>query len=109
MRLNLVVAASLTAIIATPSLANQQVEQEAELPAVGSTVTAKEEPVTPTAPVAPKINSEAAENAIKSENTEKAAKADERICRYIRADSSSRRKSKVCLTAKEWRNANRGN
>lgn len=34
--------------------------------------------------------------------------ADEKICRYIRKDVSSRRKDKVCLTADQWREQNQG-
>jgi len=29
--------------------------------------------------------------------------ADARICRYVRLDMSSRRKTKVCRTTEEWR------
>ncbi|MEQ8412048.1 MAG: hypothetical protein RIC51_11110 [Erythrobacter sp.] len=35
------------------------------------------------------------------------AKEDKRICRRIRADMSSRRKTRVCLTAEQWREMNR--
>jgi hypothetical protein len=34
--------------------------------------------------------------------------AEEKICRYIRKDASSRRKDKVCLTAEQWREQNQG-
>ncbi|QIQ86179.1 hypothetical protein [Erythrobacter sp.] len=34
------------------------------------------------------------------------AKEDKRICRRIRTDMSSRRKTRVCLTAEEWRELN---
>lgn len=33
---------------------------------------------------------------------------EEKICRYIRKDASSRRKDKVCLTAEQWREQNQG-
>lgn len=36
------------------------------------------------------------------------AKEEKRICRRIRTDASSRRKSKVCMTADQWREANQG-
>ena len=36
-------------------------------------------------------------------------KAEKRICRHIRTDASSRRKTKVCRTNDEWREINRGN
>lgn len=31
---------------------------------------------------------------------------DERICRYVRLDMSSRRKTKVCRTVEQWRELN---
>ena len=31
---------------------------------------------------------------------------EERTCRYVKLDMSSRRKSKVCKTADEWREFN---
>lgn len=34
------------------------------------------------------------------------AKEDKRICRRIRVDMSSRRKTRVCLTAEGWRELN---
>ncbi|MBX7515127.1 hypothetical protein K3179_11290 [Qipengyuania sp. GH38] len=33
----------------------------------------------------------------------------EKVCKYIRADMSSRRKQKVCMTEAEWIEFNRGN
>lgn len=36
------------------------------------------------------------------------APAEQKICRYIRKDMSSRRKDKVCLTAEEWQRQNQG-
>lgn len=40
------------------------------------------------------------------ETSKPEAKEAERVCRYIRADASSRRKSKVCMTTEEWREFN---
>lgn len=37
------------------------------------------------------------------------SKADKKICRRIATDMSSRRQERVCLTAEEWRQRNRGN
>lgn len=34
---------------------------------------------------------------------DEAAEGDKRICRYVRLDVSSRRKTKVCRTTEEWR------
>ena len=82
MRITLLVSATTMALIASPVLADKPDEKPAE--------------------------TEASETAEASEKSEKAGKKDERICRYIRADASSRRKTKVCLTAKQWREANQG-
>lgn len=42
-----------------------------------------------------------------SERAEDKQAADEkRVCRSVRADPSSRRKSRVCRTAEEWRKLN---
>ncbi|WP_108790885.1 hypothetical protein [Erythrobacter sp. Alg231-14] len=49
-------------------------------------------PVTPVAPAEPAAAQEAEE--------------EERICRRIRLDMSSRRKSRVCLTEQGWRDLN---
>ena len=38
-----------------------------------------------------------------------AKKDAEKVCKYIRADISSRRKQKVCMTEAEWIEFNRGN
>lgn len=40
--------------------------------------------------------------------TAEPVKAEEKICRYIRKDASSRRKDKVCLTAEQWKQQNQG-
>lgn len=46
----------------------------------------------------------------KAEAQPEAAPAkEERICRYIRMDASSRRKEKVCLTKEGWVDFNQGN
>lgn len=34
------------------------------------------------------------------------ATEDKRICRYVKLDASSRRKTKVCRTVEEWRELN---
>jgi len=36
-------------------------------------------------------------------------KEEERICRRIRTDMSSRRATRVCMTSEEWREFNQGN
>ncbi len=51
---------------------------------------------------------EVAANENKAED-ETETKKDKRICRHIRADASSRRKTKVCMTSDQWREANQGN
>lgn len=35
-----------------------------------------------------------------------ASEEGQRVCRSVRADPSSRRKTRVCRTAEEWRNMN---
>ena len=45
----------------------------------------------------------------KAEAQKPAEAKDEKICRYIRMDMSSRRKEKVCLTKEGWTEFNQGN
>lgn len=45
----------------------------------------------------------------KAEAQQPAEAKDEKICRYIRMDMSSRRKEKVCLTKEGWTEFNQGN
>lgn len=45
----------------------------------------------------------------KTEAQKPAEAKDEKICRYIRMDMSSRRKEKVCLTKEGWTDFNQGN
>ena len=47
-----------------------------------------------------------AEKTDKTEESASEPKKDKRICRYVRTDPSSRRKERICLTAKQWRKAN---
>lgn len=35
-----------------------------------------------------------------------AAAEDKRVCRFVKLDASSRRKTKVCRTTEEWRDLN---
>ena len=50
------------------------------------------------------------DSAKKAEAQPEAAPAkDDKICRYIRMDASSRRKEKVCLTKEGWVDFNQGN
>jgi hypothetical protein len=37
---------------------------------------------------------------------DQADEGEKRVCKSVRADPSSRRKTKVCRTAEEWRNLN---
>lgn len=41
-----------------------------------------------------------------AEGTGSEAEADKRVCRYVKLDASSRRKTKVCRTVEEWRDLN---
>ncbi len=58
---------------------------------------------------APALAGEADPNAKGAEKTEEAGKAEpEKVCKFIRADVSSRRKERICLTPEQWVEANRG-
>lgn len=41
-----------------------------------------------------------------TEATPAEADADKRVCRYVKLDASSRRKTRVCRTVEEWRDLN---
>ena len=41
-----------------------------------------------------------------ADSAESEADADKRVCRYVKLDASSRRKTKVCRTVEEWRELN---
>jgi hypothetical protein len=41
-----------------------------------------------------------------ADKTPETATEDKRICRYVKLDMSSRRKTKVCRTVEEWREIN---
>ena len=78
------------ALIAAPALAISAIASE---PESGPTETTE---------------SEEASKAIEAEDAPQESKVtktveEERICRRIRVDMSSRRKEKVCMTAEEWR------
>ncbi len=51
-------------------------------------------------------NDTEASDAKKIDEAEEEKAKEKRICRYIRADASSRRKTKVCRTTEEWRELN---
>ncbi|MEP2736505.1 MAG: hypothetical protein ABJP34_09410 [Erythrobacter sp.] len=102
MRPIILAAAPFAALVLTPALAHK-----VDSPATPTTqVTAEAEPKTEMVKPAE----------IPAEKTAQAApevaapevKEEKRICRRIRADASSRRKTKVCMTSVEWRKFNRG-
>ena len=62
--------------------------------AMASTPPASEEPAEQSAP-------DSADT-----QTEEAQAEDKRICRYVKLDTASRRKTKVCRTTEEWRELN---
>ncbi|WP_034920931.1 hypothetical protein [Erythrobacter sp. SD-21] len=45
----------------------------------------------------------------KTDSQQPADAKNEKICRYIRMDMSSRRKERVCLTKEGWTEFNQGN
>ncbi|WP_324075606.1 MAG: hypothetical protein RSE14_02145 [Erythrobacter sp.] len=52
----------------------------------------------------PETAAPAEQTAEKPETAEAPAEAEpERICRYIKLDTASRRKTKICRTTEEWR------
>ncbi|MEO9463108.1 MAG: hypothetical protein ABJ242_10260 [Marinomonas sp.] len=77
-----ILAAALAAFISTPALADKNLAE---------TLTQ------------PKQSQEAS-----AEKADPKPKAEKRICRRIRTDASSRRKTKICMTSAEWRAANQG-
>jgi hypothetical protein len=85
--LALVLAACL-APLAAPSLAAPSLAAQSQTPA------------TPAPDAKPDAPAEA-EPDIASE-----ADADKRVCRYVKLETASRRKTKVCRTVEEWRELN---
>ena len=81
-----------TAALADPAVAPQ------DQPAPAVTPAAPAEAAPPVAPAPAPAEPEAPAAA--------SAKDDERICRYVKLDMSSRRKTKVCRTVEEWRELN---
>ena len=73
-----------SALFASAAFAAQQVPAEMAEPAPGEAEAAKGD------------TKDTAE-------TPEAKPEDERICRYIKLDMSSRRKTKICRTTEEWR------
>lgn len=63
---------------------------------------ASESPPAAEAP-APKPDSEAPKDNTAEEDT---AEENKRVCKVVRADPSSRRKTRVCRTVEEWRELN---
>ena len=61
--------------------------------------------VAQTEPAQPEVQEE--ERAAQQSQEEKAE--DKRICRRISTGMGSRKKERVCMTSKEWREFNRGN
>jgi hypothetical protein len=81
----------------TEQTASEQAEASAQESAAD---TAPAAPVTVAAPAAPEP--EPAETPVAAQEPVE----EERICRSIRVDMSSRRKTRVCLTEEGWRNLN---
>lgn len=65
--------------------------------------TAQSDGRSPATPPASEASTPAPEGETAKEDTAEAAKP---VCRSVRADPSSRRKSKVCRTSEEWRKLN---
>jgi hypothetical protein len=54
----------------------------------------------------PSPREEAGQSQGQDQSAEEATGDDKRICRYVKLDASSRRKTKVCRTVEEWRELN---
>jgi hypothetical protein len=78
----------LSGLFATAAFATQSAPAEAPKPA----------------PAEAESDAESAKDETKdTAETPEAEPEDERICRHIRLDMSSRRKTKICRTTEEWR------
>lgn len=75
---------------------------------IGPFAAAAAAPETPTPRTAPEGEEAAQQPSPETANApDAAANADDaRICRHVRLDASSRRKTKVCRTTEEWRELN---
>jgi hypothetical protein len=62
-------------------------------------------PATGTTPASEETAQQPATDSAEAKSAE-AAVEPERICRYVKLDASSRRKTKVCRTVDEWRELN---
>lgn len=96
MRIAILALAPLMALIALPATAEkapEEVTKAEDIQAVGAEAEQKPDQ----------------KPAEKEAKAEVKPKAEKRICRHIRTDASSRRKTKVCRTNDEWREINRGN
>ncbi|MDA0819141.1 MAG: hypothetical protein O3C52_08515 [Proteobacteria bacterium] len=60
--------------------------------------------VAQTEPAQPKVQEERSAEQVQEEKNE-----NKRICRRISTGIGSRKKERVCMTSKEWREFNRGN
>ena len=80
------------AALADPAVAPQ------DQPAPAATPAPPADAAPPAAPAPAQVEPEAP--------AEATAEEDKRICRYVKLDMSSRRKTKVCRTVEEWRELN---
>lgn len=62
-------------------------------------------PATGTTPASEETEQQPTSESTEAKSTEATAEP-ERICRYVKLDTSSRRKTKVCRTVEEWRELN---
>lgn len=68
-------------------------------------VAAQDAPAASTPPAGEDTAQQPAPDSSEAAATDEAAE-DKRICRYVKLDASSRRKTKVCRTVEEWRELN---
>lgn len=88
-------------LFAASAFATEPAQESTDMPAPTAAETPVDAETAPTAPEAPVEPAPAAEPVAAEEPEEEA-----RICRNIRLDASSRRKSRVCLTQQGWRDLN---
>ena len=75
------------------------------LAAATASAAGQDNPAATTPPASEETTQQPAPDSAESKTAEEAAEP-ERICRYVKLDASSRRKTKVCRTVEEWRELN---
>ncbi len=94
-------------LLAVSALANDGAQESTEQTASEQAGASAQESAADTAPAAPAtVDTPAAPEPAETPVAAQEPVEEERICRSIRVDMSSRRKTRVCLTEEGWRNLN---